>query len=55
MAGLSLVIEDQLKYKEFADRVSDLFNIANQFEEKLEALIGDYEIERNRIVNEEIS
>lgn len=55
LAELSLVIEDDLKYKEFADRVSDLFNISNQFEEKLEALIGDYEIERNRIVNEEVS
>jgi len=54
LAELSMVIEDELKMKEFADRVSDLFGLSNQFEEKLELLIGDYEIERNRIENEEI-
>ncbi len=52
LADLSFKIEDELKQKEFADRVSDLFNIANQFEEKMESLISDYEIERNRIQNE---
>lgn len=52
LAELSLVIEDDLKQKEFADRVSDLFGISNTFEEKLEELISDYEIERNRIENE---
>lgn len=54
LAELSMVIEDELKFKEFGDRVSDLFGLTNQFEEKLESLIGDYEIERNRIENEEI-
>lgn len=52
LAELSISIEDGLKQKEFADRVSDLFGIANQFEDKLESLIEDYEIERNRIANE---
>lgn len=52
LAELSLVIEDELKQKEYADRVSELFTIANSFEEKLESLIGDYEIERNRLENE---
>ncbi len=52
LAELSMVIEDQLKQKEFADRVGDLFGVANQFEEKLESLIHDYEIERNRMENE---
>lgn len=52
LAELSLNIEDELKQKEFADRVSDLFGISASFEDKLEALIHDYEIERNRIENE---
>ena len=52
LADLSLRIEDELKQKEFADRVSELFTIANQFEEKTDALISDYDIERNRLQNE---
>jgi len=52
LAELSLVIEDELKQKEYADRVSELFGIAASFEDKIEALIDDYEIERNRIQNE---
>jgi hypothetical protein len=54
LAELSFTIEDELKMKDFADRVSDLFTISTQFEEKLEALINDFEIERNRIANEEV-
>lgn len=54
LAELSLVIEDELKQKEYADRVSELFGIASSFESKLEELISDYEIERNRIQNEEL-
>ncbi len=54
LAELSLTIEDELKQKQFADRVSELFGISTQFEEGLEKLIHDYEIERNRIENEEI-
>jgi hypothetical protein len=54
LAELSMVIEDDLKMKEFADRVTALFSISNQFEDGLEALISDYEIERNRISNEEL-
>lgn len=52
LAELSLAVEGGLKQKEFVERVDELFGIANQFEEKLEALIGDYEIERNRMENE---
>jgi hypothetical protein len=52
LAELSFVIEDKLKQKAYADRVSELFSISTGFEEKLESLIHDYEIERNRIVNE---
>lgn len=52
LAELSLAIEDELKQKAFAERVSELFGISSQFEEKLESLIHDYEIERNRIENE---
>lgn len=52
LAELSFVIEDKLKQKEFADRVTELFSISTKFEEKLESLIHDYEIERNRIENE---
>ena len=42
------------KNKEYADRVSELFGIASQFEEKMDSLVHDYEIERNRINNEGI-
>jgi len=52
LAQISFVIEDKLKQKEYADRVSELFSISTGFEEKLESLIHDYEIERNRIENE---
>ncbi len=52
LAELSMIIEDETKQKAFADRVSELFSISNQFEEKLESLIHDYELERNRIKNE---
>lgn len=54
LAELSMVIEDELKRKEFADRVTELFVLSNKFEEKLSALIDDYEIEKNRIENEEV-
>lgn len=54
LAELSFVIEDELKQKEYADRVSELFSMATGFEEKLDALIQDFEIERNRIRNEEM-
>lgn len=53
LAELSMKIEDDLKLKDFGDRVGELFSISNNFEEKLEALISDYEIERNRISNED--
>lgn len=53
LAEMSLVIEDDLKQKKYADRVSELFGIAASFEEKIDSLIHDYEIERNRIQNEE--
>lgn len=52
LAELSLVIEDELKQKEYADRVSELFGIASSFETKIEELISDYEIEMNRMENE---
>ncbi len=52
LAQLSMEIEDELHQKDFADRVSDLFSLTDQFETKLEELINDYEIERNRIENE---
>ncbi|HQZ27426.1 MAG: hypothetical protein KA250_13385 [Verrucomicrobiales bacterium] len=52
LAELSFVIEDDLKQKDYADRVTELFGLANSFEEKIEALISDYEMERNRIENE---
>jgi len=52
LAELSMTIEDDLKQKEFADRVSDLFSLSTEYEEKLESLINDYEIERNRLQNE---
>lgn len=53
LAELSLVIEDDLKLNSFAERVSDLFSISNQFEEQLERLISDYEIARNRVALDE--
>jgi len=53
LAELSLVIEEELKQKEFADRVTELFSLASEFETKLESLIYEYEIERNRMENED--
>ena len=53
LAELSLVIEDYLKQKEYADRVSELFGIAASFEVMIDSMIHDYEIERNRIQTEE--
>ena len=54
LAELSMVIEDELKQKEFADRVTELFSLSSEFESKLETLIRDYEIERNRMENEDL-
>lgn len=49
LAELSLKLEDEMKQKAFADRVSELFDLANQFQNKMDSLIDDYEMERNRI------
>ena len=52
LATMSFEMEDHLKQKEFADRVTELFSISNNFETKLESFIHDYELERNRLENE---
>ena len=54
LLNLRKIQQTLAKQKEYADRVSDLFGIASSFEEKLDSLIHDYEIERNRIRNEDL-
>lgn len=49
LAALSMEIEDELRMRSFADRVSELFDISSDFETKIESLIDDYSMERNRV------
>jgi hypothetical protein len=47
-----LLLDDELKQKEFADRVDKLLTHQSTFHEELDSLISDYEMECNRIKNE---
>ena len=49
LAALSMEIEDELRMTDFADRVSELFEISSSFETKIESLIEDYSMARNRV------
>jgi len=46
------LLEDKLKQKEFAERINELLNCQNNFQEKITSLIKDYDMYCNRIVNE---
>ncbi len=50
LAELSLTIEDELKQKEFAGPVGDLYSAQDQFQTKVTALIEGYEafVEKTR-------
>ncbi len=43
LAELSLTVEDELKQKEFAGPVGELYSAQDQFQTKITALIQDYE------------
>ncbi len=43
LAELSLTVEDELKQKEFAGPVGELYSAQDQFQTKITALIHDYE------------
>ena len=50
LAELSLTIEDELKQKEFAKPIGELYSAQDQFQTKIAALIQDYEtfVEKTR-------
>lgn len=52
LAGLWLVLEDEIKHKEFARRVEELSPHQNAFHGAIESLISDYEMECNRMESE---
>lgn len=52
LAGFWLLLDDELKQKEFASRVEELSSHQNAFQATIESLISDYEMECNRIENE---
>lgn len=47
-----LQLEEELKQKSYAERVSKLITLQSRFHEELENLVSDFEIECNRIENE---
>ncbi len=52
LAELWLVLDDEMKHKEFARRVEELSSHENAFHGAIEPLIADYEMECNRMENE---
>lgn len=52
LSSFYLLLDDELKQKEFAKRVEKLLNHQGAFEDELESFISDYEMECNRIENE---
>jgi hypothetical protein len=47
------LLDDELKQKENAKKLEVLLNLQNAFHDALEEMVSDYEIECNRIENEE--
>lgn len=47
-----LLLDEELKQKEFAKRIEGLMSQQSALHEAIEALISDYEIECNRMENE---
>lgn len=52
LSEIWLLLEEELKFKEFAGRVDNILSHQNKYHEELGALITDYETECNRIENE---
>lgn len=52
LSEFCLLLDDELKQKEYADRIGKILSHQNNFHEEMESLISDYEIECNRIENE---
>ncbi|MFH1278971.1 MAG: hypothetical protein ABIK65_11420 [Candidatus Eisenbacteria bacterium] len=52
LAELWLVLDDEMKHKEFASRVEELSSHQNAYHRVMESLISDYEMECNRTENE---
>ena len=48
-----LELDDEKKLKPQADAVNELLNLQNAFQDKIATLISDFEMECNRIENEE--
>ena len=46
-------LDDELKLKKQADAINELLKLQSGFQEQIAATISDYEIECNRIENEE--
>ena len=53
LAGFWLVMEEEVKIEDFAQKVDELLRLQNEFQDKLDASISDIEISCNRIENEE--
>ncbi|MBM3359517.1 MAG: hypothetical protein FJY54_17560 [Betaproteobacteria bacterium] len=49
-----LALEEEIKHKDFAGRMSELMAAQSAFEDLVKAIIEDYDMECNRIQNEEI-
>jgi len=49
-----LALEEEIKHKDFAGKMSDLMAAQSAFEDLVKQTIEDYEMECNRIQNEEI-
>ena len=47
-----LVLDDELKQKEFAGRMEAILSHQNAYHEEISSFITDYEMECNRIANE---
>ncbi len=48
LSAIWMVVSDELKQSDFADRVNTLLNKQGDFQEAIEALISDYEMHCNR-------
>ena len=53
LAGFWLVMEEEVKIEDFAQKIDELLRIENEFQDKLDATISDIDITCNRIENEE--
>ena len=46
------LLEEELKQKDFAERINELLNCQNTFQELIASLIKDYDMYCNRVENE---